>query len=295
MIPAAAGRTATLALLLALLPAAGVAQHRPTPLASWTPAAPLPGTDWLRQADFGVPDPGPLQEDGRRYTKRGLVIGAIAGAVAGLGIGAFIAVFCESEGDDCGAVVPVVTAIGIASGAAAGAIIGAAIPRPPQERPAADTVPATADTPRRRTIGSLSAAAGVAHAVIDDGVGEFRGSGPFVRVNLAAELRPWLAIGPEVGKAWFDDGGAIRHGALAVRGTWARPHVAPYAAVNLGAYQTTGPSLEFLGGGLGIGARITPLAGRRLFLDIEGRASRHMQNIAPMRMLGLSLGGGLAW
>ena len=285
---------AALALLLVLCPLGASAQQRPparfdvSAAAALGPAASAVAGDVTQQ-----------QRTGGRYTKRGMVIGAIAGTLAGIGIGSFLALLCESEGDGCDNALPVVTVLGAASGAVAGAIIGAAIPRPAREP--ADTVAQTpTPQPERqaspRRIGSATVAVGGAVATIRDGVGpEFEGSGPALRFGLAAELLPWLALGPEVGQAWFGDGGTIRHGALAVRLTLPRPRIAPYVSVNGGAYDSSAPSLEYLGGGLGVGARITPVTGHRYFVDAELRASRNIQNIEPMHMTSLSIGAGLYW
>ena len=280
-----------LALLLATRPATAAAQHKPAAPA-WPPPVTLPAAPALASGS----SPENLQESGGRHTKRGLVIGAIAGALGGLGIGTFIYLFCEGENDDCGPVIPIVTVLGAASGAAAGAIIGAAIPRG-DERARVDPEPEGQQAePVARRIGSFSAALGWASATIHEGSREaFSGSGPALRLGLMAELLPSLAIGPEVGQAWFDEGGNIRHGALALRGTLPRPRISPYASANLGAYQATRTSLEFLGGGLGLGARVRPLGGDRFFVDVEGRYSRHTQNIEPMRMRTVWVGGGLYW
>lgn len=280
-----------LILLPAVMPAAAGAQQKPTAPA-WPPtlappaavSAPVPAAttslESMRQEAVG------------RHTKRGLIIGAIAGTLGGLGVGTFIYLFCETEGDDCAPVIPVVTVLGAASGAVAGAIIGAAIPRR-AEPDVAEPEVREDEVPRR--IGSFGAAAGIATATIDDGLGDQRGTGPVLRVNLAAELRPWLALGPEFGHAWLGDAGNIRYAALAGRGTWTRSRVSPYLTANLGAYQTTGTSREFLGGGIGVGARIAPHADSRYYLDLEARGSSNTQNIEPMRMASFSIGGGLYW
>lgn len=283
-----------LAALLLLAPMDVSAQQRPPARIEAADAAALGPT-----AELAVARDAAQQRTTGRYTKRGMVVGAIAGTLAGIGIGSFLALLCESEGDGCDNALPVVTLLGAASGAVAGAIIGAAIPRPVRE--SADSVtetptpqPAERATPRR--IGSVSVAAGGAVATIRDGVGgEFEGSGPALRFGLAAELLPWLALGPEVGQAWFGDGGTIRHGALAVRLTLPRPRIAPYVSANIGAYDSSAPSLEYLGGGLGVGARLTPVTGHRYFVDAELRASRNIQNIEPMRMATLSVDAGLYW
>lgn len=284
-------RCTAIALLLVMLPAAAEAQHRPAWPVVVPPATPMHTSHVETAAAAG--EMLALQSTGR-HTKRGLIIGAIAGSLGGLAFGTLIHLFCETEGDDCGAVIPIVTVLGAASGAAAGAIIGAAIPRndggaapaPEAEEPAA---------PDRR-IGSFNASFGYANGTIDDGIrSAFTGSGPTLRLGLMAELRPWFAIGPELGQAWLGPEGDIRHAALALRLTWERPRIAPYVHANLGLYQTTGVSREFLGGGLGVGARFMPFAGERFFFDVEARASRHTQNIEPMRMKTLSAGAGVYW
>jgi hypothetical protein len=245
------------------------------------------------------------QEGSRRQTWRGAKIGGIAGAVAGLGVGGFIALWCRAEGDPCDAAVPVVTLLGAAGGAVGGAIIGAAIPRHPDTGRVAPPV--------ERRIGSASLSLGVVHARQEDYAGEpfLDGSGPAARLNLYAELRPWLAIGPEAGIAWTgggvrrpvpgddvvplpDEGGKVRHAAVAVRLSGRFGGLAPYAGGNVGAYQTTGPSLEFLGGAVMAGARWTPGAGRG-FIDVDARYGGNLQNIEPMRFRGLYIGGGLYW
>ncbi|MGH7445321.1 MAG: hypothetical protein ACREKM_10605 [Longimicrobiales bacterium] len=302
-----------LTLLVVFIPTRSTAQHRPQPVVSThvTPAAVLPvllPAGDQRAFDFagGAGRLGRLQDEGNgRYTKRGLVLGAILGALGGLGTGALLAIICEVEGDGegCLVAVPVVTILGAAGGAAVGAIIGAAIPRDSDNRDArADTTPAPPPEVALRSeqpdrTGSFGVALGRASATIHGPSGDepFEGAGPAIRANVYAELRPWLAIGPEVGQAWFGDGGAIRHAALAVRGTWPLQLVSPFVAADLGAYQTTGPSLEFLGGGIGAGARINPLDERRFFLDVEARSSRNLHNVEPMRMTTFSLGGGFYW
>ena len=276
-------------LLMALIPATAAAQHKPSaPAATSAMALDQSASDVRAMAD----GPVSLQSAGR-HTKRGLIIGAIAGAVGGLAFGTFFHLFCQSEGDDCTSVIPVVTVLGAASGAAAGAIIGAAIPRDGDAPPTPEAEePAAPD----RRIGSFNASFGYASGRIDDGFRPaFSGSGPTLRLGLMAELKPWLAIGPEIGQAWLAEERNIRHGALAARLTWERPRIAPYVHANLGLYQTTGVSREFLGGGLGVGARFMPFAGERFFFDVEARASRHTQNIEPMRMKTLSAGAGVYW
>ena len=278
-----------LLLLMALVPPAAAAQHKPAAPAATLPISMEHSATGERSAATA---PLALQSAGR-HTKRGLIIGAIAGTLGGLAFGTFFHLFCQTEGDDCTSVIPIVTVLGAASGAAAGAIIGAAIPRgdDASSRPEAEE-PAAPD----RRIGSFNASFGYASARIDDGFRPaFSGSGPTLRLGLMAELRPWLAIGPEVGQAWLAAERNIRHGALAVRLTWERPRIAPYVHANLGLYQTTGVSREFLGGGLGVGARFMPFAAERFFFDVEARASRHTQHIEPMRMKTLSAGAGVYW
>jgi hypothetical protein len=245
------------------------------------------------------------QEGSRRYTWRGAKIGAIAGGVAGLGAGGFIALWCRAEGTPCDAAVPIITLGGIASGAVGGAIIGAAIPRHPDTGRAAPPV--------ERRIGSASVSLGMVHARQEDhqGVPFLDDSGLATRINVYAEIRPWLAIGPEAGVAWTgrdgerqipgdgevprpDDGGQLRHAAVAIRLSGRFGGLAPYAGGNVGAYQTTGPSLEFLGGAVMAGARWTPGSGRG-FVDVDARYGGNLQNIEPMRFRGVYVGGGLYW
>ena len=284
-------RTAGRAVLvvMVLIPATAAAQHKPAAPAM-TPPIPLDHS--ASDVRSGADGPLTLQSAGR-HTKRGLIIGAIAGTVGGLAFGTFFHLFCQAEGDDCSSVIPIVTVLGAAGGAAAGAIIGASIPRGGDAPPTPDAEePAAPD----RRIGSFNASFGYANGRIDDGFRPaFSGSGPTLRLGLMAELKPWLAIGPEIGQAWLAEERNVRHGALAVRVTWERPRIAPYAQANLGLYQTTGVSREFLGGGLGVGARFLPFAGERFFFDVEARASRHTQNIEPMRMKTLSAGAGVYW
>lgn len=278
-----------LVLLTVLSPVTAAAQHKP---AAPAVTSPMPMDHAASEAHLAVGAPLTLQSGGR-HTKRGLIIGAIAGAVGGLAFGTFFHFFCQAEGDDCSSVIPTVTVLGAASGAAAGAIIGAAIPRGGDAPPTPEAQePAAPD----RRIGSFNASFGYANGRIDDGFrAAFSGSGPTLRLGLMAELKPWLAIGPEIGQAWLAEERNIRHGALAVRLTWERPRIAPYMHANLGLYQTTGVSREFLGGGLGVGARFMPFAGERFFFDLEARASRHTQNVEPMRMKTLSAGAGVYW
>jgi hypothetical protein len=237
------------------------------------------------------------QQQPRRHTMRGLRIGAITGALAGAGVGTLMALWCAGTSDGCMAAIPLLTVFGAASGAAAGAIIGAAVPTEAgRDDPAQPTSPVPA--PGRR-IGSFSMSVGDAQATIMD-EGEqftaFDGGGIAFRANVYAELRPWFAIGPDLGVASFGDGGTIRHAAVGVRGTWpVHPSFAPYISANAGAYDSSLPSLEYLGGGLGVGFRVTPVRGSRAFLDLEARSSRNLQNIAPMRMRTISVGGGIYW
>jgi hypothetical protein len=237
------------------------------------------------------------QQQPRRHTMRGLRIGAITGALAGAGVGTLMALWCAGTSDGCIAAIPLVTVFGAASGAAAGAIIGAAIPTEAGRiDPAQPASPAPA--PGRR-IGSFSMSVGDAQATLMD-EGEqftaFDGGGIAFRANVYAELRPWFAIGPDLGVASFGDGGTIRHAAVGVRATWpVHPSFAPYISANAGAYDSSVPSLEYLGGGLGAGFRVTPVRGSRAFLDLEARSSRNLQNIAPMRMRTISVGGGIYW
>jgi hypothetical protein len=309
-----------LATAVALLAAGAPAMAQATPAAAAVALAPVApvGTGaraWSRAvlppplrtpASLGRSDGlSAAQEGSRRQTWRGAKIGGIAGAVAGLGMGGFIALWCRAEGDPCDAAVPVVTLLGAAGGAVGGAIIGAAIPRHPDTGRVAPPV--------ERRIGSASLSLGVVHARQEDYAGEpfLDGSGPAARINLYAELRPWLAIGPEAGIAWTgggvsrpvpgddvvplpDEGAKVGHAAVAVRLSGRFGGLAPYAGGNVGAYQTTSPSLEFLGGAVMAGARWTPGAGRG-FIDVDARYGGNLQNIEPMRFRGLYIGGGLYW
>ena len=209
-------------------------------------------------------------------------------------------------GPDLGTVIPLVGLLGAASGAALGAIIGAAIPRrgdetadtvaAPSDEPATDVSPRAARPAGARRIGALGITAGRASGTVESWTnGAIDGDGPLVRVTLAAELRPWFAIGPEVGQAWLGNAGRVRHAAVAVRATWPAHPLSPFASGNVGAYDATRPSLEFLGGGIGLGARFTPRRGRRWFVDIEARRSGNIQNIEPVRLTELSLAGGVYW
>jgi hypothetical protein len=291
------GGVASLRLVLALalgtaVAAAPATAQRAPQSASRLPLPELPALQVHGDASvLGASQPQP-----RRQTLRGLRIGAITGALVGAGTGTLMALWCAGTSDGCIAAIPIVTVLGAASGAAAGAIIGAAIPteagraEPSQPAP---PVPA----PGRR-IGSFSMSVGDAQARISD-EGEqsaFDGGGIAFRASLQAELRPWLALGPDLGVAAFGDGGTIRHAAVGVRGTWpVHPAFTPYISANAGVYDSSGPSLEYLGGGLGIGFRVTPVRDSRAFLDLEARSSRNLQNIAPMRMRTLSVGGGIYW
>ncbi|MEX2608901.1 MAG: hypothetical protein WEA24_03080 [Gemmatimonadota bacterium] len=238
--------------------------------------------------------PAAPQEAPERSTRRGLIIGAVAGAAVGLGIGSFIALYCVSENDSCPGAIPVVGLLGAASGALAGAVLGAAIPaRAPRE-------PATPDRPAgswgETDTGSFAVAAGAAHARIEDDSSLLHeGSGWSVRAVFLAELKPWLALGPELGYASFGAGGEVRQGAAAVQLRWPGARIRPYVGAQLGAYQMTLPSLEFLGGGISAGARVRPFARRRHFVEVEARLSSQVQNIAPMAVRALSLGVGTAW
>lgn len=296
-----------LCLLLAVPLQRAAAQQRPAERMP-TPGAALPFG--IEPADPGAERasvPANRQDDrSGRYTKRGLIIGAIAGGVAGAGFGAFIALFCEVEGDGCTSAVPLVGLLGAASGAALGAIIGAAIPRrgdepadtvaaPPGE-PAEEVSPRAARPAEARRIGALGVTTGRASGTVESWTnGEIDGAGPLLRLTLAAELRPWFAIGPEVGQAWLGNAGRVRHAAVAVRATWPAHPLSPFVSGNVGAYDATEPSREFLGGGIGLGARFTPRRGQRWFVDIEARRSGNIQNIEPVRLTELSLGGGVYW
>jgi hypothetical protein len=235
----------------------------------------------------------------RRHTRRGARIGAVVGAITGLGIGSLMALWCRGlSSEPCDAAIPMVTVLGGVSGAVGGAIIGAAIPTE------AATPGAPAPAVARR-IGSATLVLGAAHARQEGYPGEWvdgprtaswvEGSGPAARANVYAELRPWLAIGPEAGIVWAGDLGRVRHAAVSVRVTRPMRQLSPYVAVNAGAYQSTGPSLEFLGGGIGAGVRLAPRPGSRSFVDIDARYSRNLQHIEPMRMRGVNVGGGFYW
>lgn len=287
-------------------PADAAAQLKPAPIVAATSAT---ATDRLTALLSQAQAPRTPE----RYTKRGLIIGAIAGAAGGLGFGGFTALLCQAESDDCLWVIPATTLIGAAGGAAIGALIGAAIKREPETRMPIDTISAVADR-RARTdtvrpdereahrasallrTGSFSLALGRADATIHTPAADpFVGDGTAVRVAAYAELRPWLALGGELGQAWLGNAGNVRNAGLAARATWAMALFSPYLSANLGLYQTTGPSLEFFGGALGAGARVTPVAGGRFFVDLEARASRNLHNIEPMRMTTISVGSGLYW
>ena len=123
----------------------------------------------------------------------------------------------------------------------------------------------------------------------------FSGSGTVVRFAGYAELRHWFAIGLEIGHASFGEGGAVRHASVAFRGTVSRRTLSPFVAANLGAYQSTLPSLEYFGAGIGAGVRLTPFSRDRFFIDVEGRWTRNAHNIEPTRMTSLSAGAGFYW
>jgi hypothetical protein len=283
--------------LLATVSGAGASVRAQDPAA--LPTAALPRV--MLPADMAFTNP--FAEHGgqqpRRQTRRGARIGAIAGTVAGLGIGSLMALWCRGlSSGTCDAAIPIVTVLGGVSGAVGGAIIGAAIPTEA-------AAPGTAAPPVERRIGSATLVLGAAHARQEGYTGEWaegpvsarwiEGSGPAARANVYAELRPWLAIGPEAGIAWAGDLGRVRHAAVSIRGTGAMGRVNPYVAVNLGAYQSTGPSLEFLGGGIGAGVRLAPRSDSRSFVDVDARYSRNLQHIEPLRMHGLNVGGGFYW
>jgi hypothetical protein len=232
-------------------------------------------------------DPPSLQEP-RRQTRRGAVIGAVAGGIGGLGGGVFVSWICRIEGSSsCDWAIPAGGLLGVAAGAAAGAIIGAAIPT--EARPAGEAAPRA-----RRRIGSFGGAAGPAHVVMGDFSGGTRleAGGIGARASLAAELRPWFALGPDAGIAFFGAGEQVRHIALEARFTMREGGVEPYIAGNLGAYQATAPSLEFLGGSVAAGGRL--VRGGRYF-DLSARYSRNAQNIEPLRMVSVQLGAGVYW
>jgi hypothetical protein len=235
----------------------------------------------------------------RRQTRRGARIGAVVGTIAGFGIGSLMALWCRGlSSEPCDAAIPMVTVLGGVSGAVGGAILGAAVPTE------AATPGAPAPAVGRR-IGSATLVLGAAQARQEGYPGEWsegprtpawvEGSGPAARANLYAELRSWLAIGPEAGIVWAGDLGRVRHAAVSVRVTRPMRQLSPYVAVNAGAYQSTGPSLEFLGGGIGAGVRLAPRPGSRSFVDIDARYSRNLQHIEPMRLRGLNVGGGVYW
>ncbi len=282
-------------------PRAAAAQQRPAPRVQPAEAPALPASDRASQLLGSPADARPLQQEARRYTRRGLVVGAILGGLGGLGFGTLLGLLCATEGDSCWWVIPATGLVGAAGGAAVGAIIGAAVPRAAEDTPArVDTVRVPAPLPAPRVVeedhtGSFGIAVGRSNATVHGASEVFEGTGTALRANVYAELLPWFAIGPEAGQVWLGEGGEIRHAALALRGTWPLGVVSPYVAGNMGVYQTTGPSLEFLGGGIGAGARVTPFTGRRVYLDAEARWSRNTHNIDPMRVTTLSVGGGLYW
>jgi hypothetical protein len=280
----AAARATTGAALLAALAASATAQTLPDRAGGTAGAVqpPLPAGAVQPRLPAALPIEGLVAAQSGRQTRRFARYGAIAGGLGGLAVGTWMALYCAGTSSDGGCVraVPLLGAFGAVSGGAAGAIIGAAVP-----------VPGHAGT-----IASGGAAAGVAHASIGDERGAvFTGAGTAARLYVHAELRPWLALGPEVGIASFGGGGDIRHIAVATRFTAAGRRVAPFATVHLGAYDSTAPSLEYFGGGFGLGARVRPGLSERLFVDVEARYSRNLQHIEPMRMRGLSVSGGLYW
>jgi hypothetical protein len=228
------------------------------------------------------------QQQPRRQTWRYARYGAIAGGVTGLAVGGYMALYCSgTQEGGCSGAVPLLTALGIASGAAAGAILGAAVPGE--------------GAVRGQTIASGGFAAGVARASIAGMPARGRPeappverTGPAARFNIYAQLTPWFGLGPELGTAGFGDAGDVRHIAVAARFSGSG-RVAPFSTINLGAYESTVPSLEYLGGGVGLGARMHPFAQRNFFLDVEGRHARNAQNIEPMRMWTVSVSGGLYW
>jgi hypothetical protein len=253
-----------------------------------------PGSGMHRWADDLT-----VQEGPRRQTWRFARYGAIAGAVTGGLAGAWLTLYCSSGNyDGCFRYPFIFGGLGALAGGTAGAIVGAAIPTGGAADPAA---PPAAEGPRR-AIGSGSLAVGVAGGSVTgwDEVTRmerrYEGTGPVVRASVHAELRPWLALGPEVGQAWLGEAGEVRHIAVAVRvGGRGVGRLSPYATVNLGAYDSQRPSLEYLGMGVGAGVRLTPGGTRRFFADLEARHSRNAQYIEPTRMNGLTFGGGLYW
>lgn len=294
----AAGTVATAALLLGAAgahgQAASLAARRDTRLDGTTrvvPALPLHSP-----APFTVAaDEWQQARQPRRQTRRFATWGAIGGGVAGALAGGWMALYCSSgSGDSCWPVFPLMTGFGAAAGGIGGAIIGAAVPGP-------------GATGAAQPIGSASVSAGIASGSVSglpvpapDGsyTGErtASGSGVSARANVYAELTPWLALGPELGIAHLDgDAGDVRHVAVAARISGRRGRVMPFATVNAGAYDSARPSLEYLGGGIGAGARLHPSGSDRFFLDVEARYARNLQNIEPMRLRGLSVSGGLSW
>ena len=261
-------------LLLLLAPATAQAQHAAR---TWPAVQPPLGSTYTQEQE--------------RHTRTGLIVGTALGAATGLGIGTFIKLLCESEGDGCDNALPVITVLGAVGGAVAGAIIGSAIPKGPRD----PAVTAT-EVPVRNRIGSASISFGAGAFRLRDAIGvTSRASGAAVRANVYAELKPWLALGPEVGIVLGGDEGNVRHGALAVRASMDRDRFSPYIAANLGAYQSTGPSLEYLGGGIAVGTRYSQSRDSRFFLDIESRLQSNTQNIEPMRAAVLSVGAGTYW
>jgi hypothetical protein len=287
----AAPLTCTAALALALLAATTGVHAQPVQVAGDVAQPPASAGMLVAPADVGVLPtvaPFPADEAGalqpRRQTLRWARYGAIAGGATGLGMGALLAIYCAGTSDGCIGVVPAFTAIGLVSGAAAGAIIGAAIP-------ASGAGPGT--------IASAGLSVGVARATIggrgrpDEALDAQRVSGTAARANVYAELTPWMGLGPEVGIASFGDAGDIRHVAVATRFMLPARRVSPFVTAHLGAYDSTEPSLEYLGGGFGAGARLH--GGSRFFVDVEARYAANMQVIEPMRMQAVTISGGLYW
>jgi hypothetical protein len=262
-----------ISLLLLLTPAAARAQHA------------------ARAWPVVQPPLAPTAQEQERHTKEGLIIGTALGTATGFGIGTFIKLLCETESDDCDKALPVITVLGAVSGAIAGAIIGSAIPKGRRDP---DVTPT--EVPVRDRIGSASISIGAGAFRLRDAVGiTSRGNGAVMRANVYAELKPWLALGPEVGIVRGGEAGSVRHGALSVRASMDRDRFSPFVAANLGAYQSTGPSLEYLGAGIAVGTRYSHARDSRFFLDIESRFQRNAQNIEPMRAAVLSVGAGTYW
>ncbi|HSJ23158.1 MAG TPA: hypothetical protein VK929_00640 [Longimicrobiales bacterium] len=256
----------------------------------------------------GLPATWLEQERRGRQTWRFARYGALLGGAAGLTVGGLYALYCSGGAyNDCGSVWLGMTALGVVSGFVGGAIIGAAVPAPrpadgpggpgadparPPEEPAAGPVrtgrPGSA-------IGSGTVAAGLARASIaDEGGSVMTGTGPVARLTVLAELRPSFALGPELGLGSFGDAGDVRHVAVAAR-VRSTGRVAPFGTVSLGAWDSTGPSLEYLGGSVGGGVRMEAGTRGRYFLEVDARHARNAQSIAPMRMWSLTVSGGLYW